>query len=480
MNKLWVRLSLAFWLITVIAITLAGLLTNYQLGWHFQNFVVRSQAVDVISPLLADHYAAHHSWQGVDRVFETMPGPGRGMGMGQGMGQSMGMRYGQPGFLLTDASGQVVYSTSANRPLTETDFDQAIPIRQDEQIIGYLVVDLSNRTVLPPSAQSFLNQTNWSLLQAGLVAGGMSLLMGLVVARGLSAPLGRLATAAQHIAQGELSQRVSVKGAEEIVALAHSFNEMAAHLEQAETLRRNLVADVAHELRTPLSVIQGNLQAILDDVYPLDKAEIASLYDESLTLSRLINDLRELSQAESGQLSLHLSPIEPATLITTTVDLFAELAHEKDIRLDWHLPRQLLTVQADSDRLRQVLHNLLSNALRHTPAGGQITVAGKMSRSKTKAGLSQNGSSTSAPQFLEISVTDSGEGISPTDLPQVFSRFWRADRSRSREQGGSGLGLAIAQQLIQAHGGQMGVASQLGQGSCFWFTLPIDTDKDLL
>jgi two-component system OmpR family sensor kinase/two-component system sensor histidine kinase BaeS len=240
---------------------------------------------------------------------------------------------------------------------------------------------------------------------------------------------------------------------------------MATDLAEAERLRRNLVADVAHELRTPMSVLQGNLRAILDDVYPLERTEVASLYDETRLLSRLIDDLHELALAEAGQLPLHVQPVDPVDIIQTTVANMAVVAESEDVNLSVDLPDPggLPLVQADPDRLAQVLRNLLANALRHTPTGGQVTVGAEPSSDE--------------PGFVQITVTDTGEGIAPEDLSCVFDRFWRADRSRSRDQSGiragAGLGLTIARQLVEAHGGRITVESAPGQGTRFAFTLPV-------
>jgi two-component system OmpR family sensor kinase/two-component system sensor histidine kinase BaeS len=253
---------------------------------------------------------------------------------------------------------------------------------------------------------------------------------------------------------------------------------MAADPEKAEELRRNLLADVAYELRTPLSVLQGNLRAILDGVYPLEQAEIAALYDETRLLSRLVDDLHELAQAEAGQLHLDLRPTDVVEVVQTTLANLAVAAEAKGVRLTTDLAHGLPPVLGDPDRLAQIMRNLLSNALRHTTEGGQIIVS-----------ATYNGRCEFNGAAVRIVVADTGEGIPPDDLPHVFDRFWRADRSRARQTvgpsispqawdgassgRGSGLGLAIARHLVQAHGGQMGVESEMGQGSRFWFTLPV-------
>jgi two-component system OmpR family sensor kinase/two-component system sensor histidine kinase BaeS len=443
-----VRLAMAFSTVILISVAITALLANYQVTRQFRGLMMHNQLLT--SPLngeLVAYYAAHGSWTGVAEIIDNSKSGGMGMMGGQGM------RYGQMNMTVADAQGRVVYGSGLTTQLSEAALANAITLESEAKIIGYFL----NDSVMPasPQEQRFLNQTNWALAQGGLVAVSLGVLLSLGLAWGLAQPLKGLVTAAQRIAQGEFNQRVTVTGTAEMADLAHAFNEMTAYLQQAETLRQNLVADVAHELRTPLSVIQGNLQAILDDVYPLDKTEIAMIYEETITLNRLITDLRDLAQSEAGQLSLNVEPLDLRPLLQNNLDLFHELAQEKAIQLHLISPSSLPQIMADPDRLRQILHNLLSNALRHTPHNGQITVQVEP-----------------LPQAVKISVWDTGAGIAANDLPHVFDRFWRADRSRAREQGGSGLGLAITRQLVKAHGGEIGVSSELGRGSCFWFTLP--------
>ncbi|MBK8900987.1 MAG: HAMP domain-containing protein [Anaerolineaceae bacterium] len=290
-----------------------------------------------------------------------------------------------------------------------------------------------------------------------IIGGGiLGVVMGIFLARSFVRPLDKLAAAARSFGSRNLSQRVHVRGSEEIMAVAEAFNEMAERLEKAETLRRNLLADVAHELRTPVTVIQGNLRAILDDVYPLEKEEVARLYEQTRLLTHLIDDLRELAQAEASQLSLNVTAVDVAQLVKETAAAFQPIAHSKQIELHAELLGAIPALQADAARLRQSVHNLVDNALRHTPAGGHILLE-----------VEQVG------QAIQIRVKDSGQGMTPEQLSHVFDRFYRADPSRSRESGGSGLGLAIVRAIARAHRGEVtAVSPGPNQGSTFILTLP--------
>jgi two-component system OmpR family sensor kinase len=345
------------------------------------------------------------------------------------------------------------------RKLSRDERAAAQEITAGDQVVGMLVIARPvESAILGPLEQTFVTRLRWLLVVGALLAVGLGLLLGLAISRNLTAPLGRLAGAARAVANRDFSRRVNVEGSAEIAEVARAFNEMTTKLEQSEGQRQNMVADVAHELRTPISVIQGNLRAILDDVYPLDKAEISRLYDETRLLSRLVDDLRELALADAGQLRLHVRPVDTVRLIQGTLDNLSLAAEAQEIELRAELPRTLPSVQADADRLTQVLRNLLVNALQHTPRGGVVIV-----------------SACNTDSVVEIVVSDTGEGIVPQDLSHVFDRFWRADRARARGDrwtGGTGLGLSIAHSLVTAQGGRIWVESNPGEGSTFHFTVP--------
>lgn len=276
--------------------------------------------------------------------------------------------------------------------------------------------------------------------------------------RGIAAPLANVMTAADAVASGDLSARVPERAPGEFGRLATSFNRMAGELERNDQQRRNLTADIAHELRTPLHIIQGNLEGILDGVYEPSAEHIEATLDETRALARLVEDLRVLAQAETGQLPLVRQPFNASDLLADLMTSFGGQAEAAgiDLRVDVNGQAAGLQIIGDAGRLDQVMSNLLVNAMRHTPVGGAITLSAKQ-----------------IADGVQLSVSDTGEGIPAAELPYIFDRFWRGDRARSHKGGvGGGLGLAIARQLVQAHGGQIEVASEVGKGSEFRVVLP--------
>jgi signal transduction histidine kinase len=281
------------------------------------------------------------------------------------------------------------------------------------------------------------------------------LLSGMLASYWLTRPLNTLSKAAQSIGERNLSKRVHFKGAREIRALGLSFNEMAEALQEAETRRQNLLADVAHELRTPLMVLQNNLRAILDDVYELDKTQIFTLYSQTRQLNHLVDDLHALAQADAHQLPLHIGDIDMVGLIEQAGELFEPLAQEDNINLCLSTPDNLPVLRGDRARVIQVVQNLLTNAMRHAD-------------SRVDVRLWQHGKSVC------VDVENDGGGIAAEHLPYVFDRFYRIDKSRSRESGGSGLGLAVAQAIVNAHNGIItAVSDGLEQGTTIRFELPM-------
>lgn len=396
MNRLSVRLTLAFLMVTLAALVVVALLLDWNTDRQFRSYLAQVAEGTLVAQATA--------------VASGKAPAGNGSG-------AMGPNMMNPG----------------QRPMR----DRMIPPE-----------------VLDARERQFLDQLRNALLIAAAVAGGVGLILGLLISRALIAPLAGLAAAARDFAARRWDRRVPVSGTVEIAEVAQAFNAMADELQRAETLRRNLMADIAHELRTPLTVMQGNLRAMLDGVYPLEMKEVASLYDETRLLARLVSDVRELALADAGQLPLNIITVDPLPLLQGALESFGLAADSQGTTLEFQAG-ELPQVRADADRLTQVIRNLLANALRHTPGGRVMLMASADSRS------------------LRVMVRDSGEGIPAEHLAHVFDRFYRADPARERSSGSVGLGLAIAKAWMEAMGGQIGVQSTAGEGSTFWLTLPL-------
>ena len=307
-----------------------------------------------------------------------------------------------------------------------------------------------------PSWARFAETTNRSLLWAGVVAGSGGLLLVSLMSGRTLRPVRALTSAARRMGAGDLSQRVRASGRDEIGELAHTFNSMADDLERAERQRRNLVADVAHELRTPLSNVQGYVEALRDGVLEPDAQTLATIHQQVLYLSELVEDLRLLADTEAGDFSLHREPGSLAEALRASVEGVRARADAKGVAVASRLPASAPDVTFDRTRIAQVVGNLLDNAIRHTPAGGSVTVEMDVSAASAT-----------------VSIRDNGEGIPAETLPFVFDRFYRVDPSRSRATGGAGLGLTIARKLVEAHGGSIRAESAAGEGATFVLELPL-------
>jgi signal transduction histidine kinase len=306
--------------------------------------------------------------------------------------------------------------------------------------------------------EAFLSDMSRALMIGLGVAALCAVVLAVLLARHILRPVEMLTDAARGMAAGDVRRRVTVQSHDEIGLLGDAFNAMAESRARLDELRRNLVNDVAHELRTPLANLQGYLEVLRDGLTPPTPEVLAILHDESLLLSRLVADLQELALAEAGELPLSPEPVALADPVLQAIDAHRPAAGAKAVNLEATLPDELPLVAVDVARFSQILRNLLRNAIAHTPAGGTIAVA-------------------AAPRDREVVLTvrDTGVGIPPEHVPYVFDRFYRADPARARATGGSGLGLAIVKHLVEAHGGRIDVASALGSGTTFTFTLPLAT-----
>ena len=459
LNSLTIRLLLGFVLVGIIAVGLVAVLANQVTTREFQLYVSRGREMraERLAPLFAQFYTQNHNWIGVDALLTSItqaidlsrhdmsnsapPNRGRGRFM---PGTFPG---GADRLVLADDHGRVVADSSGklqNETLGSTELQNGAPIVVDQTQVGTLVVADPITPARDPLEMDFLRQVNGALLWGGLGAGLIAIMLGFLLARQLTAPLRALTAAADRMSGGNLNQAVDVRGTSEIAELGNAFNEMAASLSRQESLRRSLLADTAHELRNPLSVIRSDLEAMLDGVYEATPERLASLYEETLLLSRLVDDVRALSLAEAGKLLLKRERVSLRDVLSVVATNFAPLAEAQEVHLQWEAPDDALEAEVDSQRVQQIVANLLSNALHHTPSGGTISLSVRDGRGS-----------------VEIAVADTGPGIMQEDLPHVFDRFWRGDTDRRTD--GSGLGLAIVRGLAQAHGGAAWAESAPGR-----------------
>jgi len=466
------RLILSFLVIIVATAGLVVLLANRITANRFTYMVSRAGQMRArnLAPWFANYYAQIESWDGVDTFIESyFDGQWRPpMRYGQSGGMpTMGMGMGftiEERLLLVDADGQLIADSGGeNTPirLSGADLDKGAPIVVGNRQVGTLFI-ASSLGRLTPDQVDFLRQVNRLMVATAAVAVLAVLIVGSFQARRIVAPIKALVEAAGRVAGGDLSQRIPVTSQDELGEMATAFNTMAAELERQQELRRRAMTDIAHELRTPLSVLQIELESIEDGLTNPTPEVIAGLQTDVAHLHRLVEDLRVLSLVDAGELQLEAEPVEMGDLIRGVVSRVQGAARAQSIILETQLPDMALPVLGDDQRLAQVLLNLLSNALQHTPPEGKITVSAR----RATADAWQVGGD------VHVMVQDTGEGIPAEDLPHIFDRFYRTDRARSRSTGGSGLGLSITRSLVEAHGGRIWAHSAAGDGSAFTFTLP--------
>jgi two-component system sensor histidine kinase BaeS len=361
--------------------------------------------------------------------------------------------------ILADANGLVIADSGREmlgERLAPAQLEMGRPVVVDGTTAGTVVV-AAGLGVFNPQESAFLTRVNSGLLIIGLLSAGIALVVGWGLAHRVAAPARALTAAARDLADGNWDRQLSVRTNDEFGQMSAAFNEMAAEISRQSVLRRRLIADVAHELRTPLSVLRLEIEGAADGMQSAQEA-LAHAEAELVLLERLVQDLTLLARADAGEMTLDLEPEDLGAVVESTVERWRGAASTQDLQLTAQVEPDLPQITVDRVRITQVLTNLLSNALRHTAAGGRIEV--KLRRQEEAAGVL-------------VSVRDSGEGIPPVLVPHLFDRFYRVDTARSREKGGSGLGLSIARQVVESHGGTIWVESEVGHGSTFFFTLPL-------
>jgi signal transduction histidine kinase len=433
------KVTLAFLLVSLTVAALFALFAQLATVREFDRFVLEQMQSDFVK-VVSSYYQIHGSWVDIGEILgqEALP---------------------PPPFALADQNGYVVipagpYHVGARVPPAELARGTLLEIRG--RVVG---------TVFPPAEppgrnpidEQYLARTNRVLLNAALWATAVAVLLGILLARTLTRPLRELTAASRAIAQGKLDQQVPVRSQDELGELAASFNQMSADLARANQLRRQMTADIAHDLRTPLTVVTGYLESLRDGVLEPSTARFDVMYQEAQHLTRLVEDLRTLSMADAGELTLNRLPISPQGLLDRLAAAYQHQAGQQNITLLVQAEPDLPTINVDPERMVQVLGNLVSNALRHTPDGGKIVL-----------------SAQHQAEVVLLMVQDNGEGIAPEALPRIFDRFYRGDESRQQQGGESGFGLAIVKSLVEAHGGRASaISAGTGQGSTFLIHLPL-------
>lgn len=453
--RLYSKGLLAFALVIFIAVLTVAWLVGQRAAAEFQTYAaLHSTRAQNLARLLQGYYAERGHWEGVLAVLtEYESGPGAN-GQGHGAGNNDGWS-----FRVADAGRNIVASSEgvATGQLSPAEIARALPLTVQAELVGYLLpyTPAGQSNAWGDSEQQFLTRLQSALVLGGGAAFVAALLLAGILTRSIVAPVRALTDAAATIAQGDLAARAQVHGRDEIAQLASTFNTMAASLQHAEQSRQTQTSDIAHELRNPLAVLQGTLEALADGVYDPTPENIQPALDQVHTLNRLVEDLRTLALADAGQLYLERQPLDVKQLLSRVVEAHRLPFAEKGLTLHPSIAADLPRLAGDYVRLTQVLDNILGNAMRYVPNGGAIHLT-----------------ATSEAQGVAIRIADNGPGIPAAALPHLFERFWRGDASRSRATGGSGLGLAIARYIVEAHRGRIWAEPSPGGGLTLAFWLP--------
>ena len=452
MRSITLKMILAFLGIALVSIVLIVLLVRWNTGTEFSRFVVDRRGADLVQNL-ANYYSTQGSWEGVGKTLILEAGPQAPNG-------------GPPRdsfFTLVDKNGLVIFAGLGHHlgeQVQQYELNQGIPIEVNGTAVGVLImghVPFERN----PREEEFIQRTNLMLIYSAIGGSLVALLLGIFLSRTLTRPIRELTEATHAVASGELGRQVTVRSKDEMGELASSFNKMSTDLARSSNARKQMTADIAHELRTPLSLILGHAEAVHDGVLPPTKENFEIIRDEAERLEHLVEDLRTLSLADAGKLSIHRQEVSPQKLLNDIQATYFHIASQKNVKISLDVASEIPMLNIDPGRMTQVLTNIFDNALRHTPEGGQI----HLSAQKVDGGV-------------QLSIQDSGPGIKgEEDANRIFERFYRTDSARHRDDGGSGLGLAIAKSIVEIHRGQIWAESKPGQGLKITIRFPTATEK---
>jgi signal transduction histidine kinase len=453
------KLTLAFLLVALTVALLVAISIRFFTSQQLDQLIIEQSRSEYKSNLIT-YYENKGSWDGVADYLDQFHEPPPAITLEPGNKPYDEHHDRHQLFGLADAQGVMVVALPPAYPVGVQVSDSVLAAGEAVEVNGQRVGTILTTQFAPglnPEETAYLEKTNWALAIASGGAVLIALLVGVLLARTLTRPLQALTAASHRMAVGELEQAVQVKSADEIGELAAAFNKMSQAVARANTARRQMTADIAHELRTPLTVIAGYIDSMREGDLSVTPERLTTIYNEIEHLQHLVGDLRIIAQADAGELKLNRGPVVVQELLEQAVATFEHQAAQKGVKLELVMSGGVPTFSGDDMRLTRVLGNLISNALRYTPEGGRITLSAK-----------QNDRS------VQISVQDTGVGITSEALPQIFNRLYRGDASRTESTGESGLGLAIAKSLVEAHGGTITVASELGRGTTFTITLPVN------
>lgn len=472
MRSLAWKLMLAFLAISLTGAALASIFARWITVQEFDRLVLE-QAQNTFLSEVTTYYQTRGSWIGVTDYFrqraESRQPPPREPDKPPSQPPQTAGGAGQPPqvpVILIDQNGYVLHPVPPYRLgdyVPPKKLAPGKPVKIGDQVVGTILAT-GAAPPLDVREQQYLERTNLALLVSALGAVVIALLLSLVLARTLTHPVRDLRNAIRAMAQGTLGVAVPVRSRDELGQLTTAFNQMSADLARANQARRQMTADIAHDLRTPLSVIKGYCEGLRDGVLKPTPNTFQTMYQEAEHLSLLVEDLRTLSLADAGELKLTRQRVSPRELLERTAAAHQLRAEARQVALQVNAEASLPEVNVDPERMAQVLNNLVGNALRYTPAGGQITLAA-MEMAATKN-----------DNAVHLTVRDTGAGIAPDDLPRIFDRFYRGDASRQQPSGESGLGLAIARSIVELHGGTITAASAPGAGTTFTIALPVARD----
>lgn len=456
MRSIMTKLILAFLLVGVSGSLMVSLIIWERTRSAFDQFVIRREQEGLLR-LLVLYYQRHGSWEGIASALQGFDGISPP--------PMFELPFAMPSrpFTLADVYGIVRFSPDARqigKPLSQGELRRAIALELNGEQVGWVVITPLRQLLQPGSVEErFLRTVRSATVLSAVGASILALLLGSLLAFGLTRTLHELKNAALDIAKGKYGRQVEVRSQDELGELAQAFNQMSRQLESAIQARRQMTADIAHDLRSPLTVIQGYTEALSDGKLEGNEEVYQILHQETQQLSRLIDDLRLLSLVDAGELPLALQAVDPRVLLERAQARFQIQAAQNQVDLLVEAHKPLAPLWVDSERMAQVLDNLIQNALRYTSPGGTIWLR-----------------ATQDARQVILEVSDNGAGIAAQDLPRIFDRFYRADPSRS-QNGQSGLGLAIVKSLIELQGGNITVQSALGKGTTFTITFPREQAK---